>query len=146
LPSVELDKNSDREMVGEIAETCAVTYEKNRLTKRGYPELSMLVQQISLVDRSAGYDILSYSGIDKKPESPIFIEVKGTKNHKINFIWSRNERLVARRERSSYWIYAFTKVEIDKNSAKGPTRIKNPIVNLERLGYNTEALDVHIWA
>jgi hypothetical protein len=104
LASEEPDVGNDRDKIGDVAEICALGYEKQRLKRRGHHDLAMLVQRISLVDKSAGYDILSYRGTGKNPESLIFIEVKGTRNDKVNFIWSRNERSVAIKWRRSYWI------------------------------------------
>ncbi len=143
---VDEDSNftNDRNKIGDIAEKYALEYEKKRLKKNGHHDLAMLVQRISLVDRSAGYDILSYRGTGKTSDSPIFIEVKGTRKHEVDFIWSRNERRVAKQKLRSYWIYAFTNVEVDGESAKGPTRINDPIVNLTLRGFIVEPLNVHV--
>jgi len=104
----------------------------------------MLVQHISLVDKSAGYDILSYRGTGKTPHTPIFIEVKGTTKQEVEFIWSRNERFVATRQRRRYWIYAFTNVETEIESAVGPIRINDPIVSLVRRMYYLDPIDVQV--
>lgn len=144
LAGEEPEAGDDREKIGKVAEKCAMEYEKQRLLKSGHQDLGMLVQRISLVDKSAGYDISSYRGTGKKPDSPIFIEVKGTTKPEVDFIWTKNERFVARQERRSYWIYAFTNVDLDIESATGPVRINDPIVNLEHKGYSIEALSVHV--
>lgn len=140
----DLEPGVDRDKIGHVAEECALQYEKQRLKKCGHPDLAMLVQRISLVDKTAGYDILSYRGTGKKPDSRIFIEVKGTMKDQIDFIWSRNERFIAHQQRKNYWIYAFTNVEIEKDSAVGPVRINDPIANLELLGFSLESLAVHV--
>jgi hypothetical protein len=138
------DPKNENNKIGEIAEKCAIEYEKRRLEKNGYMDLSMLVQQISIVDKTAGYDILSYKGCGKNPESPIFIEVKGTIKSQIQFIWTKNERYTAQKKKGSYWIYCFTDVNLKNEGAYGPTRIKNPIINLAPLGYYIEPLDVYV--
>jgi hypothetical protein len=138
------DAGKDKEKIGSIAEKCALDYEKRRLEKKGHKDLAMVVQHISLVDKSAGYDILSYRGTGKTPGSPIFIEVKGTGKQEVEFIWTRNERFRAEKTRKSYWIYVFTNVEIDLESAAGPIRINDPIINLKRKRYCVEPLDVRV--
>lgn len=138
------ESGKDREEIGNIAEKIAFDYERRRLEKQGHKDLSLLIQHISLVDKSAGYDILSYRGRGKMPDSPIFIEVKGTVKQEVEFIWSRNERLVATKSRRSYWIYAFTNVKTDMDSAVGPIRINDPIFNLGPKKYCIEPLDVQV--
>ena len=145
LPHREESSDGDvRNLVGNIAERCALDYEKTRLSERGYPELSRLVQRISLVDRSAGYDIRSFRGAGRIPDAPMYVEVKGTLEAKVSFHWSRNERRVAAIETKSYWIYAYTNVDLRLETAEGPVRFQNPMAKLEKLGYEFEPLDVFV--
>lgn len=134
----------ERNKVGDLAEDLAFKYEKDRLTRSAYPSLAILVQQISKVDRSAGYDILSFKGDGKDPGSNILIEVKGTKESNLRFIWSYNERIVADMEKERYWIYGYTNVNLTTESADGPIVIKNPDSNLTKLGYTSVPLDVYV--
>lgn len=131
-----------RNKVGAVAEECAMKYEKMRLTKLGYPELAKLVQRISLIDKSAGYDISSYSGGKKVSEEPIYIEVKGTTNSEPQFTWSRNERFVAQKERRKYWLYCFDHVDIVNDTANSPIKIRDPIKNIESKGFIGEPVDI----
>lgn len=131
-----------RNKVGAVAEKCALQYEKVRLTKLGYPELAKLVQRISLIDKSAGYDISSCSGGKKAPEEPRYIEVKGTMNSEPQFTWSRNERSVAQKERRKYWIYGYDHVDIANETANGPFKIRDPIKTIESKGFVGEPVDI----
>lgn len=135
---------AERTKIGQIAETHAVQHEKRRLRRYGFPELASLVKQISIVDRSAGYDVQSFQGTGKHPDNEIFIEVKGTRKSEVQFIWSRNERRVARKMRRKYWIYCFTRIDLQSESARGPHRINDPIVRLEQGSYLIESLAVSI--
>jgi hypothetical protein len=134
----------DAQAVGKLAEEKALSHERERLRAAGYPELAPLVQQTSLVDQYAGYDILSYRGIGQNPEKPIYIEVKGTKSGEVRFIWSRNERVVATREKRAYWLYIYTLVNLEVASATGPLRIIDPITSLNKMGYKQEPIDVYV--
>src|SRR5205814_7559820 len=134
----------EAQAVGRLAETKALEYERDRLTAAGYPELALLVQHISLIDQYAGYDILSYRGTKRRPENSIYIEVKGTKNQNACFVWTRNERLVADRQRQAYWLYVYTSVDLNTASATGPIRIYDPSSRLDKLGYVQEAIDVYV--
>jgi len=134
----------EAQAIGRLAEEKALDHERHRLTAAGYPELALLVQQISLVDQSAGYDILSYRGATPKPENPIYIEVKGTTNRSVSFTWSRNERVVAGRERRAYWLYIYTSVDLKTVSATGPVRISDAIVSPDKMGYNQDPSGVYV--
>ena len=88
-----------------------ICLEKNRLSDLGLKEFCPLIQQISLVDKSAGYDLASFRGTGKHPENRIYIEVKGTKRNYVDFIWTRNEKLVAGQLKKKYWLYVYTNVD-----------------------------------
>jgi len=114
-------------------------FEIDRLVSNGYEELSKLVQRISLIDSSAGYDIVSFSGKGKFPESKRYIEVKGTQANNIQFIWSRNERKVAERLKNKYWLYCYTEVDINRKTAVGPYKINNPKYRLTNSKFESES-------
>lgn len=138
------EKDDELNEVGKVAEEKAVEDEKRRLRTAGYAELAELVQRISLVDRSAGYDVLSYTGGGRDPAEKIHIEVKGTRGEEIGFVWTRNERYMANNLRKAYWIYVYTNVDISAPSASGPVCINDPIQALGRLGFVQEPLDVYV--
>jgi hypothetical protein len=135
---------AERIAIGALAEEHAVQYETKRLTKLGYKELCPLIQQISLVDTSAGYDLLSFRGTGRNPDDRIHIEVKGTKKKNVEFIWSENEILVSKGDRKTYWIYIYTQVDIKNKTAKGPIRLNDPIRELKIKGYTLEPIDVRV--
>jgi hypothetical protein len=130
--------------VGNFSENLAIQHEKNRLSSAGFPSLAMLVEHISIVDQSAGFDILSFSGIEPQPNKHIFIEVKSTVKEDFGFYWSFNEMNVAKIEADNYWIYGYTNVDIQNKYADGPIRIQNPLINLSGLGYLTTPLDCYV--
>ncbi|MDP8207411.1 MAG: DUF3883 domain-containing protein [Candidatus Electryonea clarkiae] len=140
----DFETENEKNQVGKIAEENAFEYEKIRLKTNGHTDLLPFIQHTSLVDNSAGYDILSFQGTGKNPETKIYIEVKGTRRKEISFFWSRNERKIADRNRKQYWIYAYKNIKIESNIGDGPIRINNPITNLERQGYNITPLSVHV--
>lgn len=145
LPNNPVDVDDEHNKVGALAERIALIYEKTRLVSNTLPSLAPLVQQISKVDRSAGYDILSFKGTKEDPDSSIFIEVKGTKTSDLRFIWSYNERRVAEKEKERYWIYGYINVDLDSQKADGPIIIKNPHRTLAELGYSVIPLDVCVF-
>ncbi|HEU6448840.1 MAG TPA: DUF3883 domain-containing protein [Verrucomicrobiae bacterium] len=138
-------RNSQSNQIGDLAEEKAMEYEKNRLITAGYPELAYLVQRISLVDQSAGYDIVSCRGSGKKPEEKIFVEVKGTQTSATCFIWTRNERVVAEINRKQYCIYVFTHIDLVEKTAQGPFCFKDPIVTLPKRGFQFDPIDVYVY-
>lgn len=142
--STSLESENEKNKVGDIAEECAMDYERQRLLKLGQGDLCPLVQRISKIDTTAGYDIISFRGTGRQPEEEIHIEVKGTRKSRVEFIWSYNERQVASVEKKKYWIYVFTHVEVKEKISKGPTRINNPIKTLEKKNYRIEAINVHV--
>lgn len=142
--SPRVDSDVDRNEIGELAERFALVYERNRLDCNALSYLAPLVAQVSKVDRSAGYDILSFRGTRTDPETNIFIEVKGTRSSDIRFIWSPNERRVAEQATERYWIYVYTNVDLEEQRADGPVTIQNPFNSLAELGYSVTPLDVWV--
>jgi hypothetical protein len=127
-----------RNKIGDFAEQKAMKHEEDRLKKNGFDELSKLIQRISLVDKYAGYDILSFLGKGKFPEENIYIEVKGTTDDKVKFILTRNEIQKSREYRNRYFIYSFQNIALDSNSFTGPEVIKDPSKTLTTEKYYLE--------
>lgn len=136
--------SDDNTQVGNFAEGLAIEYEKQRLKKSGYPELIKLIEHTSKVDQSAGYDIKSCCCDNDNPESPVYIEVKGTQLDYIRFIWSKNERKKASEKSQKYWLYLFKNIDIEKNYGYGPIIIKDAIKIMTDTEYNIEPIDVLI--
>ena len=144
LASSAEDLGVEKDEVGELAEFRAVEYEIARLKSRGHRDLALLVQRISEIDKSAGYDVVSRKGSGKHPEQPIYIEVKGTRKLEVSFIWTRNERTVASQKLKAYWVYVFTNVDLSGRTCDGPVGINDPWRTLSDLGYKVDAMDVYV--
>lgn len=111
------------EEIGEQAEKFVLDYERRRL----YPAInSSRVKQISLVDVSAGYDIISFNDA----VSAVYdrhIEVKAVANN-YSFFWSINEIETAKAKGNNYYLYL---VDISKlSNSYEPYIINNPANNL----------------
>ena len=143
--SYEAVSSAERVAVGNLAEILAVAHEKRRLSEAGLTDLCPLVHRISLVDNSAGYDIVSFRGTGTHPEHRIYIEVKGTKKTQVDFVWSRNERRVAGLHKRRYWLYVYTHVDIQHQTGCGPLRINNPLQALNTDDYIVEPIDVRVF-
>ncbi len=138
------DSYLERNVVGDLAERLALDHEKCRLSNLGLWEFCPLVQRISLVDKSAGYDITSFQGTGQHPENRICIEVKGTKKDFVDFIWTRNERRVAGKQKRQYWLYIYTNVDTQRETGDGPLRINNPLKALSKGDYLLEPIDIRV--
>jgi hypothetical protein len=85
--------------VGRLGESFALAYEKHRLA--GHPELQRRVQQVSLTDDTAGYDVHSFN-VDG---SVRLVEVKTTEGPlATRFFMSANERNCADKNPDAYVI------------------------------------------
>jgi len=83
-----------------MAEDYVFTLEKRRLSEAGAAHLADDITLIARLDVAVGYDILSF----EVTGAPRFIEVKSCAGRRTAFHLSRNERDVASRERSAYWL------------------------------------------
>jgi hypothetical protein len=83
-----------------LAEDYVVALEKRRLAEAGVACLAEDITLIARVDVGAGYDILSF----EVTGAPRLIEVKSCAGPRTSFHLSRNEREVAGRGRSAYWL------------------------------------------
>ena len=114
----------DQEFQGERAEQFVLSYEVKRL--EGHPYLSK-IKQISVIDVTAGYDILSYNGVDSE-KLDRFIEVKSYLGSP-HFYWSQNEIEKARRYEDKYYIYLIDVSKVDDPEYE-PRIIQNPADNI----------------
>ena len=94
------------EEIGEAGELFVMNYEINYLKKIGKINLAQKVQRISLIDVSAGYDILSYDSNGNKK----YIEVKTTTETNEDFIITINELNHAYQLKEKYFIYRVYKI------------------------------------
>lgn len=109
-----------QELQGEEAELFVVEYEKRRLAGS---EKKNSVKRISVIDVSAGYDILSYED-DTSVEFDRFIEVKSFFGN-THFYWSENEIETAKLYEDRYYIYLID-ASMVKMQGYEPLIIKNP--------------------
>jgi hypothetical protein len=109
-----------KEELGDWAEEQIVLYEIKRL--EGHPQLDR-IKKISKIKVNAGYDIISFEGIDSF-DIDRFIEVKSYSG-KLEFYWSKNEITVANRKKNHYFLYL---VDRDNTISKkhNPIIIQNP--------------------
>lgn len=125
-----LSQLEDQRIQGERGEMFVLEYEKKRISK---PELQSLIQRISIIDVSAGFDIVSVES-DESANIDRFIEVKTYKGCE-HFHWSENEINTARLMGDSYFLYLIDEDCIDKLDYE-PTIIQNPV---------KEILDSFLW-
>lgn len=113
--------------IGEKGEEFVLLYEKKRC-----PFSSLQIQkikQISVVDVSAGFDILSLE--NEQSNQKRYIEVK-TYCGNIHFHWSSNEIESAKLRGNSYFLYLVDFNRIGSENYK-PLIIPNPYVNINKL-------------
>lgn len=113
-----------QELQGEEAEQFVVEYEKHRLLQSTKKDS---VKRISVIDVSAGYDILSYEDGDSA-EYDRFIEVKSFSGN-AHFYWSENEIETAKLYEDRYYIYLID-ASMVKRQGYEPTIIKNPATTI----------------
>jgi hypothetical protein len=114
--------------IGEIAEEIVLEFEKMRLIEDKQELKASLVQKISDLDVSAGYDIISFNGDEDDLLPNRYIEVKGSNSKEMKFYWSRNEIEKAILLGNKYWIYFVGGVTMDtKEYSTGPIIIQNPV-------------------
>jgi hypothetical protein len=101
------------------AEELIYYYEKVRLESEGFPEMSRRVQLVSDYNSAAGFDVQSYDGIGSRPEIPDrFIEVKSSRQKKVQFFMTTNEQRRARELRQKYRITFVGNHDINKQLAE----------------------------
>ena len=126
---LELEERLRREKeLGLKAEEYVMNYERNKLSKYG---LELEPVQISLIDVSAGFDVLSYDqdGNDK------YIEVKSCGDD-YRFFISANEVNFSKVYRERYWLYLFNR---NKTRIK---EIRNPYDLLFKCNQQEWAIEV----
>lgn len=114
----------NQEIQGELAEQFVLSYERKRLI--GHPQIGK-IKQISVIDVSAGYDILSFERVESaKPNR--FIEVKSFQGNP-HFYWSQNEIEAAKLYENNYFIYLVDSSKINEEGYE-PRIIQNPAKNI----------------
>jgi hypothetical protein len=122
----------EKRLLGELAETFVVEFEKTRLAGVGHKLESGCVQRISKHRVNAGYDVKSFDGLSKNLNHDRFIEVKGSGKKTVYFFWTQNEIQKATSLGEKYWIYFVG--EIDRKNLfvqREPVMIQNPLACLK---------------
>ena len=91
----------DRESLGTAAEEAIVSYERKRVGSK----FASRVQHVALVNAAAGYDVRSVTIKDNGIEEPRYIEVKAVSGSSLQFHWTRNEAITAKRLTQWYYLY-----------------------------------------
>lgn len=119
-----LERLEKERKMGDEGEAFVLEYEKKRLNADD--KQARKIKQISLIDVSAGYDIISYH--DSSFSNRRYIEVK-TYNGKEHFNWSSNEIESAKLRRKDYYIYLVKHSEIN-NEGYDPLTISDPYIEV----------------
>jgi hypothetical protein len=122
-----LDWLQEKKKLGDAAEHLILNFERERLKALGHHVESKCVRPVGKLRTDAGYDIESFNGKSPNMHFDRFIEVKGSVQPKLRFVWSSNEMKVAQRLRDKYWIYY--QGGIDKNTGKSkykPILLQDP--------------------
>lgn len=114
----------EKEIQGEISEQFVLDYERKRL---GVSDKNNKIKRISIIDVSAGFDILSFNNNQSK-DYDRFIEVKSY-NGVEHFYWSENEIEKAKLYDDKYYIYLVNFQEL-KTPGYEPVIINNPYKNI----------------
>ena len=114
-PTDYLFKAQSDKKIGEAGEAIVFNFEKKRLLKEGFRELSEKVEHVSVTQGDGlGYDILSYDSSGEK----IYIEVKTTKlNIDTDFYMTPNEIEFSKQKSSNYILYRLYDLKTNPNQA-----------------------------
>lgn len=123
----------EKKKLGNIAEQIVFNFEVSRLKALGHIIESTCVKMVGKLKTNAGYDIESFDGKSKGMHFDRFIEVKGSGDPKLRFVWSQNEIKVAEKLGERYWIYYQGAINRKTGtSILKPIMIQNPFYTLEK--------------
>lgn len=119
---------------GDKGELFVIDYETRRLSNS-----AMVPRRVSLIDVSAGYDILSFEN-STSLHYDRYIEVKSYRGTP-HFYWSLNEKSTAEVLENKYYIYLvdLNQLEQDINGTYVPLIIQNPAEELRKEKWYVEA-------
>jgi hypothetical protein len=117
----------EKRLLGDLAETFVVEFERARLAEGGHKLESGCVQRISKHRVNAGYDVKSFDGPSKNLNHDRFIEVKGSGKKTVYFFWTQNEIQKATKLGDKYWIYFVGAIDRKNRLVqREPVMIQNP--------------------
>lgn len=111
-------------IIGEKGEEFVISYEKKRCPFTLQQQSK--IKQISVIDTSAGFDILSLD--DEISQTKRYIEVK-TYSGNVHFYWSSNEIEAAKLRADKYFLYLVDYTQIEKDNYT-PIIIQNPYITI----------------
>ncbi|MHB0883243.1 protein NO VEIN domain-containing protein [Paenibacillus sp. SEL1] len=109
-----------KEKYGREAEEFVLNYERNRISEHAQ---ASKISQISDIDVSAGYDIISFNSLTSLVFDR-FIEVKSYSKN-LSFYWTNNEINVSRNKGSNYYLYLINREQMNEDGYE-PYIIANP--------------------
>jgi hypothetical protein len=124
---------AEKKKLGNTAEHLVLNYERERLKALGFQVEARCVKPVGKLRTDAGYDIESFDGNSPNMHFDRFIEVKGSGDAKLRFVWTPNEMKVAQKLKERYWIYY--QGGIDKISGKSkynPILIQDPFHSIPK--------------
>lgn len=96
-------------------EELILKYERNKLIKKGFPNLAELVCNVSLYDCSLGYDIRSYEILPDGTAKEIFIKIKSSVSSRLNeFTLTKKELENLSSSPDNYKLYRVFDIYSDK--------------------------------
>ena len=122
----------EKRVLAGIAELFVVQFEQERLRSAQHAAEAACVKQISRIRVNAGYDVNSFNGRSVGLTHDRFIEVKGSGQAAVRFIWTPNEMEKAKQLGDKYWIYFVGDIDRRKGLVgRSPVLIQNPYARLQ---------------
>ena len=116
----------EKKKLGDVAENLILSFERDRLKSLGFQVESKCVRPVGKLRTDAGYDIESFDGKSPNMLFDRFIEVKGSVQPKLRFVWSSNEMKVAEKLKDKYWIYYQGGIDDTGKSKYKPILLQDP--------------------
>lgn len=116
--------------IGAVGEIIALRHEASRLTSLGVKNSPRWIEQVSLRNVAAGYDIFSGS----KPAGLRYIEVKASTSDPSGFYITRNELQTLEKLGDAAYLYLVKIINVETEEGHVVCEIRNPATVLRRDG------------
>jgi hypothetical protein len=116
--------------IGAVGEIIALRHEVSRLTSHGVKNTARWIEQVSLRNVAAGYDIFSGS----KPAGLRYIEVKASTSDPSGFYITRNELQTLEKLGDAAYLYLVKVISIETEEGHVVREIRNPATVLREDG------------
>jgi len=121
----------EKRLLGDIAEAFVLQWEQKRLKRSGHRLEAACVARISKRRVNAGYDITSFDGASKLLAHDRFIEVKGSGQATVRFVWTPNEMQKAAALGKKYWVYFVGGIQRKTRTVtREPVTLRDPYTSL----------------